>query len=131
MSNNYPHYNVDKLEPKLKVLVESRKLTEPCFIGQGLSNRVGSDCYGFYIVDKRQFDKHIIWGITHAKQVMHGDWTEGDMDCSIDIDNATPTSWIMKWRGKWWFCDELGNRYINEKCKFGWNGAYGYRDPSF
>ena len=51
MKENHPHYNLDKLDSELQKLAAENKLTGPCFVGQGLSKQVGSDCYGYYIVN--------------------------------------------------------------------------------
>ena len=98
--------------------------------------------YGYYIVATKQIGNKTIYGITGANAIMHGDWTEGDMDCSINIDTAKPTQWIIA-RGKihrygktidapqYWYCDANGVRFPGRKASFGWNGAYAYQDPSF
>ena len=130
-STNHLHYNLDTLNPELKTLAESHKLAGPCFIGQGLSKCVGFDCYGYYVVASKKVRSKTIWGIARANQVMHGDWTEGDMDCSIDMSNAKPDSWITKYGKCWYFCDANGNRCAGSKCYYDWNGAHAYRDPSF
>ncbi len=138
MSENISHYNVEQQTPEIQQLVAECHLSGPTFIGQGLSKRVGSDSYGYYIVAQRHFGKTCIWGIAHARQVMHGHWAEGDEDCSIDMATAKPVEWITsygKWkrtgRPKWWYCDEEGFRKKGQHACFGWNGAYAYRDPSF
>ena len=133
MKENHPHYNLDKLDSELQKLAAENKLTGPCFVGQGLSKQVGSDCYGYYIVNGKWYGKNnrFVWGIASAKQVMHSDWTEGTMDCSIDMSNAKPDSWITKYGKHWYFCDANGKRYAGRKCSYYWNGAYGYQDPSF
>ena len=140
--NHHSHYNLDTLPADLHDAVMKAELKGPAFIGQGLTTRVGSDSYGSYIVAKRMVGRKTIWGIAYAKSVMRGHWTEGDMDCSIDLATAQPTKWIVArgtWRRrgkdtgitKWWFCDENGKRFPGSVAKFGWNGAYAYRDPSF
>ena len=130
-SINHLHYNLDTLDPELKTLAESHKLAGPCFIGQGLTRQVGSDCYGRYIVDKKLIKNKLIFGIAEAKSVMHGDWYEGDMDCSIDMTTAIPTMWITKYGKNWYFCDSNGKRRTGSKCHYDWNGAHAYQDPSF
>lgn len=131
MTTNIKHYNTESLSPELQKQVEDEKLAGPCFIGQGLSKRVGSDCYGYYVVASKKVGSKTIWGIARANQVMHGDWTEGDMDCSIDMSNAEPYAWITKYGKRWYFCDANGKRYAGEKCFYHWNGAFGYQDPNF
>ena len=137
---NIQHYKLDEIDPELRKIAEDRKLTGPCFIGQGLTERVGSDCYGYYITSEVKTETvcngkvvkcKVVYGIARANQVMHGSWTEGDMDCSLDWNDYNVCYWITKYGKSWYFCDVNGNRFKGGKCKFGWNGAYGYQDPSF
>lgn len=129
---NIKHYNLDKIDAGLKMLAENHKLPGPCFVGQGLSEQVGSDCYSHYIVANKDIGNYkFIWGIARGNEVMHGSWVEGDMDCSIDMATAKPEQWITKYGKHWYFCDENGKRYPGSKCKYGWNGAFASRDPSF
>ena len=133
MKQNVRHYNLEKLDSELQKLAARNKLVGPCFVGQGLSKRDGSDCYGYYIVSGKWLVKNsrFVWGIASANQVMHSDWTEGTMDCSIDIDTAQPTSWITSYGKSWYFCDANGKRFNGMKCCFRWNGAYAFQDPNF
>lgn len=124
------HYNLDTIEPNLKQLAENYKLSGPCFVGQGLSEQVGSDCYGHYVVASKNISNKTIWGIARANEVMHGSWVEGDMDCSIDMATTKPSQWITKYGKHWYFCDENGKRQNGWKCRYSWNGAHSYRDPS-
>ena len=135
---NYSHYNLDKQEPFIQQLANEDKLTQPCFIGQGCTKRIGSDCYGYYIVAKKHVGRKVIWGIANANSVFGpGGWTDGNMYCSIDMSTAQPQHWIVAWgrtktgEPKWWFCDENGKRCHGALCRYGWNGAYAYQDPSF
>ena len=142
MSVNNPHYLVDQQSAEIQQLVATNQLKGPMFVGQGLSQPVGSDCYGYYIVATKKIGNKTIFGITGANAIMHSDWTAGDMDCSINIDTAKPTQWIIA-RGKihrygktidapqYWYCDANGVRFPGRKASFGWNGAYAYQDPSF
>lgn len=103
----------------------------PCFIGQGASYSVGSDCYGYYVTSlKKSESGKLVAGLVEAKERYKTTWEDGTMDCSMP-DDKTPTKWVTKFRGKWWFCNSAGERYLGSKCTFKWNGAYGYRDPSF
>lgn len=129
-SINHPHYNLEDQTQEIQDLANNRKLTDPLFVGQGCSYAVGSDCYGYYITDKKQIGKKTIFGIAAADTVMHGHWTEGTMDCSMP-KNKTPMYWITKYGKSWYFCHEDGARVPGDKCKYRFNGAYSYRDPSF
>lgn len=142
-SVNHPHYlptNLTKHELKiLQRKIDAGELDGPMFVGQGLSYGIGSDCYGYYITAMKKVGRKVVWGITRAKTEVHVHWTEGTEDCSIDMETAVPTEWIVargKWpktgRPKWWYCDENGNRFLpGRKARFRWNGAHSYRDPSF
>ena len=122
------HYNIPK---SLKTAAESHKLTGPCFIGQGCSYGVGSDCYGFYVTDLKTLGNgRIVAGLVPAHSEMAGAWEEGTMICTMPKDK-TPTEWVTKFRGKWWFCSKDGDRYLGDKCRYRWNGAFAYRDPHF
>ena len=135
---NYDHYNLDKQEPFIQQLANENKLTQPCFIGQGCTKCVGSDRYGYYIVTKKHVGRKVIWGIANANSVFGPEgWTAGSMYCSIDMSTAQPQRWIVAWgrtkagAPKWWFCDENGKRCHGALCRYDWNGAYAYQDPSF
>lgn len=137
MSENHPHYNVESLSNELKTLVNEHKLTGPRFVGQGLSKRVGSDSYGYYICSIAMAkNKKPVYGICSASTKMHGTWEEGDEDCTMP-ENAVPSSWITTYGKtktglpKWWYCNSNGVRYTGEHASFSWNGAYAYKDPSF
>lgn len=135
---NCLHYNLDKLSPELRKIAETGKLPWPCFVGQGCSCSIGSDCYGYYVtyVSKTAKGKPLI-GLTRANEKMRTCWEEGSMDCSIDIDKAEPQTWITTFgktktgAPKWWFCDKDGMRFNGQRCRYSWNGAHGYRSPSF
>lgn len=62
MSTNIRHYKLDEIDPELRKLAEAGKLTGPCFIGQGLSKQIGSDCYGRYITSeiKTEFRRRVL-----------------------------------------------------------------------
>lgn len=138
-SVNIPHYNVETLSPSTQKMVKEGKLLGPEFVGQGCTHGCGSDRYGYYILEIKTTAKgKPLIGLAQAKTVMHGEWTEGTEDCSIDLATAKPTAWITPFgnnvrtgRPQWYFCDKDGNRFKGEKCHYGFNGAYAYRDPSF
>lgn len=140
MSENIPHYNLHLLCNDVLEQVKAHQLSGPTFIGQGITRSVGSDAYGSYIVAKKIVGRKTIWGIASADAAFHADWTEGTMDCSIDLAKVDEKqlSWIVasgKWKKtgalKWWYCDAQGKKYNGQKARFSWNGAYSYRDPSF
>lgn len=134
MSNtiNHSHYNLEDQTQEIQDLAKAGKLTGPMFIGQGCTQSVGSDCYGAYITAKKQIGKKTIFGLVQADVVMHGHWSEGDQDCSMpEGRRALPSQWITKYGKNWYYCDTNGKRFPGDKCKYRFNGAYAYRDPSF
>lgn len=131
-----------ELEYNADPVAFNKKLNGPSFIGQGGSRSVGSDCYGYYIVDKKVLPNgKTIWGYSSAKSRFEVSWTDGSQVCD------GPTSWKPEhWmiaRGKvrrygktfdvpqWWNCDENGKRIPRAKCNISWTGACAYQDPSF
>lgn len=138
-SVNHNHYNVDNLPVEIQTLVNTDRIVEPTFVGQGCRESVGSDLYGFYIITMSTLKngKPLI-GIAQAKTVMHSDFADGSEDCSIDMNTAKPDRWVTT-RGfdprtccpQWWYCDENGVRFKQQKSKLSWNGAYAWRSPSF
>lgn len=138
MSDNISHYNIELLPAELKAKVADHKLNGPAFIGQGLTSCSGSDSYGYYITGMKLIKNKIVIGISRANAVMANGWEDGTMNCSIDMDNATPDFWITsygktKYNGlpKWWRCNADGVRMPGCRAIFSWNGAHQYRDPSF
>jgi len=145
MSENHAHYLPANLPPSIKAKLDAgERLSGPLFVGQGFTHSVGSDSYGGYVVSIATLpNRKPIVGLVSADSVMHGDWTEGTMDNSVDLAQAKPEQWITTYgknkitgAPKWWFCSATGDRknpvgYRIGKCGYSWNGAYSYRDPSF
>lgn len=115
---------------------------QPAFIGQGGSKSVGSDRYGYFLVEKKTLSNgKTIWGYSSAKVHMLTDWTEGTEVCEGPC-SWKAKQWIIargfkKYRGKklnvpqWWHCDENGNRIAGSKCDIDWSGAKSWKDPNF
>lgn len=115
----------------------AKSLTGPMFVGQGLSKRVGSDCYGYFITAEKKVGKKTIWGLTSADDEFVTSWTEGTMKCKWP-GFGKADMWIAPYgkdkrtgRTKWWECDENGRRFKGRHARFDWTGSYSYRDPSF
>lgn len=125
-----------ELEYNLDKSAFNKKLIGPQFIGQGCSRSVGSDCYGYYIVEKKQIGKKTIWGITCAKDHIETCWEDGTMVCDGPV-SWKADEWIIAWgkmpsgKPKWWYCDSEGNRFAGQRCGLHFAGAHSYRDPSF
>ena len=110
----------------------------PTFIGQGGSKSSGSDCYGYYWVEKKELKNgKVIWGYASAKSHFAGHWTEGTEVCDGPYEWKAE-GWMTTWgkykdgKPKWWECDENGKRFKpGRKCRVSWTGAHAYRDPSF
>ncbi len=137
-SVNIPHYNVESLCKATQELANKGDLEGPEFIGQGCTHGCGSDRYGYYIIEiKTTAKSKPLVGLARANTVMHGEWTEGTEDCSIDMETAKVTEWITPYgnnrygRPQWYFCDKDGNRFKGTKCNYGFNGAYAFSDASF
>ena len=115
----------------------NEKLTGPQFIGQGCCKHVGSDSYGYYIVEKKQIGKNkTIWGLNSAKCHITSTWEDGSMTCTGPISWKAEI-WIMSWgknkngSPKWWYCNSDGKRFNGCRCLMSFSGAHAYRNPSF
>ena len=138
---HHSHYNLDKISPWLKSLVDNGYLLMPMFVGQGWSMRVGSDEYGGYIVSIGILPngKPIV-GLINAYTQMCTSWENGSEKCALpgnasDPSQCKPTSFVTTYGKqpngipKWWFCNSKGIR--SGKCYHSWDGASAYSDPSF
>ena len=138
---HHSHYNLDKISPCLKSLVDNGDLLMPMFVGQGWSERVGSDRYGGYIVSISVLPngKPIV-GLVDADTQMFTSWEDGSEKCALpgnasDPSQCKPTRFVTTYgkqpngMPKWWFCNSEGVR--RSKCYYSWSGASAYRDPSF
>lgn len=124
------HYDIPA---EYKQLVESHALPGPCFIGQGWSHQVGSDCYGGYVTFiGKNSDGKPYYGLVSADSQFDKCWEDGHQTCVMPEDR-TPEEYIVKFRGSWWKCDKNGDRYLgsHNKVHYSWNGAVAYQDPSF
>ena len=124
------HYAIPE---EYKQLAKDGKLEGPCFIGQGWSHQVGSDCYGGYVtfIGKNSAGK-LYYGLVNADSHYDKCWEDGGQTCVMPKD-MTPDTYVIKFRNWWWKCDQNGNRCMgnhNRIC-YCWNGAYAYQDPSF
>jgi len=134
---------IQELEYKADPEAFRKKLNgQPVFLGQGGCKSVGSDAYGFYLVEKKVLPNgKTIWGYSRTKSHFEKSWTDGSMICEGPV-SWKAEQWIIargnvKRHGKkldvpqWWHCDENGNRIADSKCNISWNGCYEYLNPSF
>lgn len=123
-------------EAELKIIAEAHGFNGPVFEGQGISKRVGSDCYGYYITSLKKKGKKTVAGIVPADDKFITSWTDGSMECSMP-KSKKPSEWICNsgklkdGSPKWWYCDKNGKKFNGKKAGFSFNGAISYRDPSF
>ena len=124
------HYDIPK---ELEAEVAARKLEGPCFIGQGWSHQVGSDCYGGYVTFiGTNADGKPYYGLVGADSHFEKCWEDGHQTCVMPKDK-TPEEYVVQFRGRWWKCNDKGDRYLGShmKVSYSWNGAFAYQDPSF
>lgn len=128
------HANLDKQPPEIQARAATGGLNGPYFVGQGLTRRVGSDSYGYYIVEISEDRKTV--GLVPSDSFFANDWTGGAMVNQMPESFSLPDiEWITYWRNKWWRAEfnhqgEL-KRIPGAKACYSWNGAYDYLDPSF
>lgn len=111
-------------------------LDGPKFVGQGVSRRVGSDCYGYFITAEKKIGRKTIWGLTSSCSRFVSDWAEGTMTSEWP-GFGKAEEWIAPYgrdkrtgRTKWWWCDADGKRKNGMRAWLDWDGSYDYRDPS-
>lgn len=124
------HYDIPKA---LEAEAKAYKLTGPCFIGQGWSEQVGSDCYGGYVTFiGTNAEGKPFYGLVSADTEFTKCWEDGSQTCTMPKDR-TPEMYVVQFRGNWWKCNDKGERYLGShmKVRYSWNGAHSYRDPSF
>lgn len=115
----------------------AKTLDGPKFVGQGVSKRVGSDCYGYFITAEKKVGNKTIWGLTSSADEYVTSWEEGTMKCDWPGFGKADV-WIAPYGKdkrtglpKWWECDENGKRFNGRRVWYDWTGACSYRDPSF
>lgn len=124
------HYDIPE---EYKQQVKDRKLEGPCFIGQGWSEHVGSDCYGGYVTFiGTNADGKLFYGLVSADTEFTKCWEDGSQTCTMPKDR-TPKEYVVQFRGSWWKCNDKGDRFMGSynKVRYSWNGAHAYQDPSF
>jgi len=127
------HYWLDKQTLEIQEKARNGKLTGPEFIGQGCSEGVGSDCYGYYITWISEDRKTI--GLVCADTSFEKDWTDGTQVCKMPERRLTD-EWAVKYGKKWYHASFDTNimrpvRMKGAKWRLRFNGAFSYRDPSF
>ena len=134
------HYNLEKQPKIIQDMANNDSLSAPCFIGQGITKRSGSDCYGYYIAEIMPLTKtKMIVGLAKAQTKLIGNnGYGGGYDCSIDMSKIKADMWIInysKYRKtgtyKWIECQCDGTYKSRWNLSINWNGASEYLDPSF
>lgn len=138
------HYFLENQSEEIKNKAIEHKFTGPEFVGQGCTQRVGSDSYGYYVVHIVVPGK--IVGLAYAESKFITSWTDGHMSCSIKFDEVLKSFikygdkpnldfiYIQKYGKKWYWCNVIDDKIIRScgNCAYlSWNGAFSYRDPSF
>jgi hypothetical protein len=140
------HYFIDQQPENIKKCINNKTLTGPEFIGQGCTERVGSDTYGYYVAEILKPNKIVALIAADAEYIKS--WYDGSMECSLPTDKllkyniANPNKlnknfyYIMRYGKNWYWCDiDIINSKIIRRhgahATLSWNGAFSYRDPSF
>lgn len=132
------HVFLDRQPRAIQHLAKVGKLTGPLFVGQGVSFRVGSDCYGKYIVYVSPDLKTV--GLIDSDSEFVESWTDGNMTSTMPTDafDQRPENleWIQEYGNKWYsaYWSTSEHKVIRRKgCHTwpNWNGSFNYRDPSF
>ena len=132
------HVFLDKQPQAIQNLAKAGKLTGPLFVGQGVSFRCGSDCYGKYIIYISPDCKTV--GLIDSDSAFIESWTDGNMTSTMPADafDRKPENlrWIQRYGDKWYcaYWNASERKVIRHKgCKtlLCWNGSFNYRDPSF
>lgn len=108
---------------------ENHEYEKMLFVGQGLAESVGSDCYGYYI--SKVFNEKFIAIVRATCSFIYG-WADGSMNCSRPENWQDESRWIFlkKYGKSWYFADTTGKRF-RKATGFSFAGANAYQDPSF
>lgn len=139
------HYFLENQRPDIVDAAKAGNLKGPEFVGQGCTQSVGSDSYGYYVAEILEPGKLVALVAAESEYIVS--WADGGMRCSMPVDaviretvsNGMKPSrvfeYIKKYGGKWYWCHVSADGKIKRRngahAWLGWNGAYSYRDPSF
>ena len=139
------HCFLENQSDTVKAVAKAGKLAGPEFVGQGCTQRVGSDSYGYYVAEILKPGRLV--ALVRAEDEFVNGWAAGDMTCSMPTDvmvkqaaiggNAASKyfDYVEKYGKKWYWCDvDPYGKIIRRRGNhawLSWNGAFSYRDPSF
>ena len=137
------HYFLENQVEDVRKRALEGKLTGPEFVGQGCTYRVGSDSYGYYVVEILKPGRLV--ALISADEKYITSWTDGNMICMMPTDKVLKNavvcshpnsnfSYIMKYGKHWYRCDIINGEIIRRHGDYAglsWNGSFSYRDPSF
>jgi hypothetical protein len=127
------HY-FDNLNPvefaQVQFNLENRKAEDKIFVGQGVTQPVGSDSYGYYVAEV--FNNKFIALVSADSRFING-WQDGSMECTRPEDWQNKKTWcyFKKYGKKWYYANAEGKRSPGIAIKMHFYGAHAYRDPSF
>lgn len=136
------HYFLENQVEDVRKRASDGKLAGPEFVGQGCTYRVGSDSYGYYVVEILKPARLV--ALIRADDEFITSWTDGSMKCSMPTDSAVKGAvsgpapcrdfdYIMRYGKDWYWCDIVDGKIIRRRgshARLSWNGAFSYRDPS-
>lgn len=127
------HY-FDSLNPvefaQVQSNLENRKAEDKIFVGQGVTNPVGSDSYGYYVAEV--FNNKFIALVSADTKFITG-WQDGSMECTRPDNWQDKKTWqyFKKYGKKWYYANAEGKRFPGRCIRIHFYGAHAYRDPSF
>jgi hypothetical protein len=127
------HY-FDSLNPvefaQVQSNLENRKAEDKIFVGQGVTESVGSDSYGYYVAEV--FNNKFI-ALVYADTKFIKGWQDGSMECTRPDNWQDKKTWkyFKKYGKKWYYANAEGKRFPGRNIRIHFYGAHAYRDPSF
>jgi len=138
------HYFLENQSEEIRQKAEKREFTGPEFVGQGCTQQVGSDSYGYFVIEIIKPGR--LAGLVRADSAFIGSWTEGSMTSKLPADAVFKTmasepagphsefDYIGRYGKNWYWCDVIDGKIRRRRgshARLSFNGAYSYRDPSF
>ena len=136
------HYFLENQTEEIQKLAKERRLAGPVFVGQGCTQRCGSDSYGYFVAEILKPGRLV--AIVCSESEFVNDWTDGSMTSRFPSETVVKAStsgdkyafdYIMKYGKSWYKCRVTQGGEIKRlpgvHCGLSWNGAFDYRDPSF
>ena len=127
------HY-FDSLNPvefaQVQFNLENATPEDKIFVGQGVTELVGSDKYGYYVA--KVFNNKFIALVPADSKFIHG-WQDGSMECTRPDNWQDENTWqyFKKYGKKWYRANAKGKRVLGMDIRLNFYGANAYMDPSF